>query len=95
MASVCSGCKGLDIDAEDDPLHEDEMESCSNITHRYPDRALFPCNDHSADYTVDLYKKKKSPVIRFKFPENISNRIQISWATHWDKWRDLYLEMIR
>ena len=48
-----------DIDAEDDPSHEDDMSPVPNITHRYPDRALFLCYITNADYTAGFVQEKE------------------------------------
>ncbi len=48
-----------DIDAEDDPLHEDEMSPVPNITHRYPDRALFLVTSQCGLYCRFCTRKRK------------------------------------
>ena len=49
-----------DFDAEEDPLHEDEMSPVPNITHRYPDRALFLSYQPVWYLLPFLHKEKKS-----------------------------------
>lgn len=48
-----------DIDAEEDPLHEDEMSPVPNITHRYPDRALFLVTSQCGIYCRFCTRKRK------------------------------------
>jgi len=48
-----------DIDAEDDPLHEDDMSPVPNITHRYPDRALFLVTSQCGLYCRFCTRKRK------------------------------------
>lgn len=48
-----------DIDAPDDPLNEDEMSPVPNITHRYPDRALFLVNSQCGLYCRFCTRKRK------------------------------------
>lgn len=48
-----------DIDAEEDPLHEDDMSPVPNIVHRYPDRALFLVNSQCGLYCRFCTRKRK------------------------------------
>lgn len=48
-----------DIDAPEDPLHEDEMSPVPNITHRYPDRALFLVTSQCGLYCRFCTRKRK------------------------------------
>lgn len=48
-----------DLDAEDDPLHEDDMSPVPNITHRYPDRALFLVTSQCGLYCRFCTRKRK------------------------------------
>jgi lysine 2,3-aminomutase len=48
-----------DIDAEEDPLHEDQMSPVPNITHRYPDRALFLVTSQCGIYCRFCTRKRK------------------------------------
>ena len=48
-----------DFDAEVDPLHEDEMSPVPNITHRYPDRALFLVTSQCGIYCRFCTRKRK------------------------------------
>jgi len=48
-----------DLDAEEDPLHEDEMSPVPNITHRYPDRALFLVTSQCGIYCRFCTRKRK------------------------------------
>jgi len=48
-----------DIDAEEDPLHEDDMSPVPNIVHRYPDRALFLINSQCGLYCRFCTRKRK------------------------------------
>ncbi len=48
-----------DVDAEEDPLHEDEMSPVPNITHRYPDRALFLVTSQCGIYCRFCTRKRK------------------------------------
>lgn len=48
-----------DIDAEEDPLHEDDMSPVPNITHRYPDRALFLVTSQCGLYCRFCTRKRK------------------------------------
>ncbi len=48
-----------DFDAEEDPLHEDEMSPVPNITHRYPDRALFLVTSQCGIYCRFCTRKRK------------------------------------
>ena len=48
-----------DIDAKEDPLMEDEMSPVPNITHRYPDRALFLVTSQCGMYCRFCTRKRK------------------------------------
>ncbi len=48
-----------DIDSPEDPLHEDEMSPVPNITHRYPDRALFLVTSQCGLYCRFCTRKRK------------------------------------
>ncbi|MEO8446710.1 MAG: KamA family radical SAM protein [bacterium] len=48
-----------DIDAPEDPLNEDEMSPVPNITHRYPDRALFLVTSQCGLYCRFCTRKRK------------------------------------
>jgi lysine 2,3-aminomutase len=48
-----------DIDAPSDPLNEDEMSPVPNITHRYPDRALFLVTSQCGIYCRFCTRKRK------------------------------------
>ena len=48
-----------DADAEDDPLHEDDMSPVPNITHRYPDRVLFLTTSQCGLYCRFCTRKRK------------------------------------
>ncbi len=48
-----------DFDAEEDPLREDEMSPVPNITHRYPDRALFLVTSQCGIYCRFCTRKRK------------------------------------
>lgn len=48
-----------DIDAQEDPLNEDEMSPVPNITHRYPDRALFLTTSQCGLYCRFCTRKRK------------------------------------
>ncbi|MBS1518295.1 MAG: KamA family radical SAM protein [Bacteroidetes bacterium] len=48
-----------DIDSEEDPLHEDDMSPVPNITHRYPDRALFLVTSQCGLYCRFCTRKRK------------------------------------
>jgi len=48
-----------DFEAEDDPLMEDAMSPVSNITHRYPDRALFLVTSQCGIYCRFCTRKRK------------------------------------
>ncbi len=48
-----------DIDGFEDPLHEDEMSPVPNITHRYPDRALFLTTSQCGMYCRFCTRKRK------------------------------------
>ena len=48
-----------DIDAPEDPLHEDEMSPVPNITHRYPDRALLLTTSQCGLYCRFCTRKRK------------------------------------
>jgi len=48
-----------DIDAPEDPLHEDDMSPVPNITHRYPDRALFLVTSQCGIYCRFCTRKRK------------------------------------
>lgn len=48
-----------DYEAEVDPLHEDEMSPVPNITHRYPDRALFLVTSQCGIYCRFCTRKRK------------------------------------
>ncbi|GBD87583.1 L-lysine 2,3-aminomutase [bacterium BMS3Abin03] len=48
-----------DFKAEDDPLMEDAMSPVSNITHRYPDRALFLVTSQCGIYCRFCTRKRK------------------------------------
>jgi lysine 2,3-aminomutase len=48
-----------DINAEEDPLHEDDMSPVPNIVHRYPDRALFLVNSQCGLYCRFCTRKRK------------------------------------
>lgn len=49
----------MDIDAEEDPLMEDAMSPVPNITHRYPDRALFLVTSQCGLYCRFCTRKRK------------------------------------
>lgn len=48
-----------DFDADEDPLQEDAMSPVSNITHRYPDRALFLTTSQCGLYCRFCTRKRK------------------------------------
>lgn len=48
-----------DIESEDDPLREDAMSPVPNITHRYPDRALFLVSSQCGLYCRFCTRKRK------------------------------------
>jgi lysine 2,3-aminomutase len=48
-----------DLDAPEDPLHEDDMSPVPNITHRYPDRALFLTTSQCGLYCRFCTRKRK------------------------------------
>lgn len=48
-----------DIDAPEDPLNEDNMSPVPNITHRYPDRALFLTTSQCGLYCRFCTRKRK------------------------------------
>jgi len=48
-----------DIDAPEDPLHEDDMSPVPNITHRYPDRALLLTTSQCGLYCRFCTRKRK------------------------------------
>jgi len=48
-----------DIDSPEDPLHEEEMSPVPNITHRYPDRALFLVTSQCGLYCRFCTRKRK------------------------------------
>ncbi len=48
-----------DFDANDDPLNEDGMSPVPNITHRYPDRALFLTTSQCGLYCRFCTRKRK------------------------------------
>jgi lysine 2,3-aminomutase len=48
-----------DLDAEEDPLMEDAMSPVPNITHRYPDRALFLTTSQCGLYCRFCTRKRK------------------------------------
>jgi lysine 2,3-aminomutase len=48
-----------DIDAPEDPLNEDSMSPVPNITHRYPDRALFLTTSQCGIYCRFCTRKRK------------------------------------
>ncbi|MEO7357481.1 MAG: KamA family radical SAM protein [Ignavibacteria bacterium] len=48
-----------DIDSPEDPLHEDDMSPVPNITHRYPDRALFLVTSQCGLYCRFCTRKRK------------------------------------
>jgi len=48
-----------DYDAAADPLHEDDMSPVPNITHRYPDRALFLVTSQCGLYCRFCTRKRK------------------------------------
>jgi len=48
-----------DIDASDDPLNEESMSPVPNITHRYPDRALFLTTSQCGLYCRFCTRKRK------------------------------------
>lgn len=48
-----------DIDGPEDPLNEDDMSPVPNITHRYPDRALFLVNSQCGLYCRFCTRKRK------------------------------------
>lgn len=48
-----------DIDSPEDPLNEDEMSPVPNITHRYPDRALFLVTSQCGLYCRFCTRKRK------------------------------------
>ena len=49
----------FDIDASDDPLNEESMSPVPNITHRYPDRALFLTTSQCGLYCRFCTRKRK------------------------------------
>ncbi len=49
----------MDIDADEDPLMEDAMSPVPNITHRYPDRALFLVTSQCGLYCRFCTRKRK------------------------------------
>ncbi len=48
-----------DLDAQEDPLHEDDMSPVPNITHRYPDRVLFLTTSQCGLYCRFCTRKRK------------------------------------
>ncbi|MBK8983814.1 MAG: KamA family radical SAM protein [Ignavibacteria bacterium] len=48
-----------DIDSQEDPLNEDDMSPVPNITHRYPDRALFLVTSQCGLYCRFCTRKRK------------------------------------
>lgn len=48
-----------DIDSPEDPLNEDDMSPVPNITHRYPDRALFLTTSQCGLYCRFCTRKRK------------------------------------
>ena len=48
-----------DLDGPEDPLKEDEMSPVPNITHRYPDRALFLTTSQCGMYCRFCTRKRK------------------------------------
>lgn len=48
-----------DLDASEDPLNEDDMSPVPNITHRYPDRALFLTTSQCGLYCRFCTRKRK------------------------------------
>src|SRR5205085_2592866 len=48
-----------DLDAPEDPLHEDDMSPVPNITHRYPDRALLLTTSQCGLYCRFCTRKRK------------------------------------
>jgi lysine 2,3-aminomutase len=48
-----------DVDAPEDPLHEDDMSPVPNITHRYPDRVLFLTTSQCGLYCRFCTRKRK------------------------------------
>ncbi len=48
-----------DVDAKEDPLMEDSMSPVPNITHRYPDRALFLVTSQCGMYCRFCTRKRK------------------------------------
>ncbi|MHB9014306.1 MAG: radical SAM protein, partial [Ignavibacteriaceae bacterium] len=48
-----------DIDSDEDPLMEDAMSPVPNITHRYPDRALFLVTSQCGLYCRFCTRKRK------------------------------------
>jgi lysine 2,3-aminomutase len=48
-----------DWDAQEDPLHEDDMSPVPNITHRYPDRVLFLTTSQCGLYCRFCTRKRK------------------------------------
>ncbi len=48
-----------DIDSPEDPLNEDDMSPVPNITHRYPDRALFLVTSQCGLYCRFCTRKRK------------------------------------
>jgi len=48
-----------DVDSEEDPLMEDSMSPVPNITHRYPDRALFLVTSQCGMYCRFCTRKRK------------------------------------
>jgi len=48
-----------DLDADEDPLYEDAMSPVPNITHRYPDRALFLVTSQCGLYCRFCTRKRK------------------------------------
>ena len=48
-----------DVNAPEDPLHEDDMSPVPNITHRYPDRVLFLTTSQCGLYCRFCTRKRK------------------------------------
>ncbi len=68
-----------DIDAPDDPLNEEEMSPVPNITHRYPDRALFLTTSQCGLYCRFCTRKRKvgdSSKINLKELESAFNYLE-------------------
>lgn len=68
-----------DIDSPEDPLNEDDMSPVPNITHRYPDRALFLVTSQCGLYCRFCTRKRKvgnSNKISMKHLESAFNYLE-------------------